>query len=114
MKVFRTLTLAIVAVTFAVGTAFAQTTPPPAKPATKPATAPATKTPAAPAVKATTVALKDIPTAVKDAVTKAYPKGTITKATSTGTGADIVYTVSVKNGTKTATYKCTADGKVKK
>jgi hypothetical protein len=101
MKLFRTLTLAAVALTFALGTAFAQ-----APTTTKPAAAAKTT-----AAKATPVAVKDLPKAVTDAITAAYPKGTITKATSTGTGADLVYSVSVKVGTKTTAYKYTADGK---
>ena len=109
MKLARILTLATVALTFALGTAFAQTTPTAAKTTAKPATM--AKTPAA---KATAVALKDIPAAVKDAVTAAYPKGTISKATKTGADKDVVYSVSVKDGKTTKVVKVSADGKIQK
>jgi hypothetical protein len=104
--VFRTLTLATVAVTIALGTAFAQTATTAAKPATQ-AAKPAT-TAKAPA--ATTVALKDVPAAVNDAIKAAYPKGTISKVTKTGD----VYSVAVKDGKATKTVKVGADGKIQK
>jgi hypothetical protein len=108
MKLFRTITLVGACLAFAGSSAFAQTTtPPPAKP-----TAPATKPAAKP--KPTIVLIKDLPTAVTDACKAAHPKGTITKATSTGTGttADpVIYTLTVKTGTKIASHKYTADGK---
>jgi len=102
----RTLTLATVALTLALGTAFAQTTPAAAKPSTQ-AAKPAT-TAKAPA--STVVAMKDVPAAVNDAIKAAYPKGTISKVTKTGD----VYSVAVKDGKSAKTVKVSADGKIQK
>jgi len=107
MQLFRTLALSAAALTFALGTAFAQTTPPATQPPAKPAAAPR-----APAVKVTKVALKDLPAAVTGAVKTAYPKGTLTAATKTGADKDLLYSVSVKDGKATTMVRVSADGKI--
>ncbi len=54
----------------------------------------------------------DLPAAVTDAVMKAHPKGTITSATKWTKGSDVSYSVSVKDGTKTAKVMVGADGTI--
>jgi hypothetical protein len=52
----------------------------------------------------------DLPQAVRDAVMKAHPNGTIAGASTSMSGTDTVYNVRVTDAGKTATMHLKADG----
>jgi len=91
------------------GTLAAQATKTPAgKGADKSSAAPeqkGTKKGAAPKMTAA-----DLPQAVRDAVMKAHPNGTIAGASTSMSGTDTVYNVRVTDAGKTATMHLKADG----
>jgi hypothetical protein len=52
----------------------------------------------------------DLPQAVRDAVMKAHPSGTISSVSTSGMGADMVYNVRVMDAGKSSTMHLKADG----
>jgi hypothetical protein len=88
------------------GTLAAQATKAPAgKSADKATQATSTKKGAAPKMTAA-----DLPAAVRDAVMKAHPSGTIAGVTTSMAGSDTVYNVKVTDAGKTSTMHLKADG----